>query len=461
VVTVILLAAVSAAAYIVWPRDNKATGGSAVTSVVAPPTISAVDPPVTAPAAKIKPVSVNAGKAPTPAGVARVLKPVLANAGLSKYTGVVIDAANGKVLWNAKSSTATQPGSTTKLLTGAALLTKVNAASRFTTRIVKGAKDGDIVFVGGGDVTLSARSTGVATVYPGAPTVADLAAQVAATGYKVKRIEVDTSYWTGSDMADGWDASDIRAGFITRMQALMVDGDRIDPSVENSPRTGTPAVTAGKALARALGDATIPISTGRAPKGAKVLATVNSQPMSVLLAQALLNSDNVLAEALARQVSLAAGGTASFDGASQAITFALQDLKLDTIGLVLADGSGLSHKDMAPTSLLAAVMTLAVNGRVPALRDLLAGLPVAGVTGTLSKAEGRFVTPQSKAGVGWVRAKTGTVDFTYALAGYVPDVDGRILIFALNSNSVFSTGPHPTRPAQDAFAAALRTCGCS
>lgn len=463
VVSVILIAALAAAAYVVWPRATKTSvGASTISSVVTAPTIDAVDPPVTAPAAKIKPVAVTAGRAANPAGVAKVLRPVLANVGLARYTGVVLDAANGKVLWNKDSASATQPASTAKLLTGAALLTKVDPASRLTTRIVKGSRGGDVVFVGGGDVTLSARSAGTRTVYPGAPSVADLAAQVSASGYRVRRILIDTSYWAGTDMADGWDATDIPAGNITRMQALMVDGDRTDPARADSPRTGNPAVAAGRALARALGDANIPVSAGTAPKGAKAIATVQSQPMSVLLAQALLNSDNVLAEALARQVAIAGGGVPSFDGAAQAIVYALQDLKLDTIGLTLVDGSGLSHRDLAPTSLLAAVMAMAVRGKVPALRGLLSGLPVAGVTGTLSRAEpySRFRTPQAKPGVGWVRAKTGSVDFTYALAGYVPDVDGRILVFALNSNGVFSSGPHQTRPAHDAFAAALRTCGC-
>ncbi len=463
VVSVVLLAAAATAA-VLWTARSSTTSPTAtstIRSVVPLPTISAVDPPVTVAAAKIKPLPVAAGKVPTPAGVARILGPSLANAGLARYSGEVVDAATGKVLWSKNDTTPAQPASTMKLLTGAALLTKVNPSSRFTTKVVRGSQPGDIVFVGGGDVTLSARSAGVTTVYDGAPTVADLAAQVTATGYQVKRILLDTSYWTGSDMADGWDATDIPLGNITRMQALMVDGDRKDPSTEDSSRTGTPSITAGRALARALGDPNLPVVVGTAAKGAKVLGSVQSQPMSVLLAQALLNSDNILAEALARQVAIALGGAPSFDGASQATVIALQDLKLDTIGLTMTDGSGLSHKDMAPTSLLANVIVLAVTGKVPALRGLLTGLPVAGVSGTLSKAAGRFQTPQSKAGVGWVRAKTGSVDVTYALAGYVPDVDGRLLVFALNSNGVFSKGDHPTRPAQDAFAAALRTCGCS
>ena len=461
VLSLLLVAAVATAAVLFWPTSRTPAASTTIGSVVPLPTVAAVDPPVTAARALVAPLAVAAGKVPTAAGVTSRLAAAVANAGMAKYTGVVLDGATGKVLWNKASSTPTQPASTMKLLTGAALLTKVDPKSRFVTKVVSGAQPGDVVFVGGGDVTLSARAAGVTTVYDGAPTVADLAAQVVASGYPVKRILTDTSYWTGPDLADGWDPTDIPGGFITRMQALMVDGDRKDPSQEDSPRTGDPALTAGKALARALGNADLPVVEGAAPKGAKVLATVESQPMPVLLSQALLNSDNVLAEALARQVAISLGGAPSFSGASQAVTIGLQDLKLDTIGVTMADGSGLSHLDMAPTSLLGNVLVLAVTGRVPALRGLLSGLPVAGVSGTLSKAAGRFLTPQAKPGVGWVRAKTGSVDFTYALAGYVPDVDGRLLVFAINSNGVFSAGPNQTRPAQDAFAAALRTCGCS
>jgi D-alanyl-D-alanine carboxypeptidase/D-alanyl-D-alanine-endopeptidase (penicillin-binding protein 4) len=462
VLSLLLIAAAAITAVLLWPESAKSTaGGSSIKSVVPMPTVAAVDPPVAAAVAKVKPMAVAAGKVATSAGVAGKLVPVLANPGMAQYTGIVLDGATGKVLWNKESAKTTQPASTQKLLTGAALLTKVDPNSRFVTKVVKGSQAGDVVFVGGGDVTLSARAANVTTVYDGAPTVADLAAQILASGYQVKRILLDTSYWTGPDLADGWDPNDIPGGFITHMQPLMVDGDRKDPSREDSPRTGTPAITAGKALARALGDASIPVADGTAPKNAKVLATVSSQPMPVLLSQALLNSDNVLAEALARQVAISLGGAPSFTGASQAIVIALQDLKLDTIGVTLADGSGLSHTDMVPTGLLGSVLVMAVSGRVPALRGLLSGLPVAGVSGTLSKAEGRFQSAQAKPGVGWVRAKTGSVDFTYALAGYVPDVDGRLIVFALNSNGVFSSGPNQTRPAQDAFAAALRTCGCS
>ena len=206
------------------------------------------------------------------------------------------------------------------------------------------------MLVGGGDVTLSARNEGVDTVYDGAPLMADLAAQVRASGVDVKRIVLDTDYWSGPDLADGWQTSDIRGtpgsaqGYITRMSPLMVDGDREDPANENSIRTGDPANTAGKALARLLGKPDLPLVDGTAPEDATVIGQVSSQPMSVLLAQALENSDNVLAEALARQVAIARGAPPSFDGASAAILEALEDLKIDTIGVEMYDGSGHVHQ---------------------------------------------------------------------------------------------------------------------
>ena len=383
-----------------------------------------------------------------------------ANPALAQFTGVIIDPATGAVLWNKESSTPQIPASTAKLLTGAALLTSVDPTSRFTTKVVQGDQEGDIVLVGGGDVTLSARNEGVGTVYDGAPLMADLAAQVRASGVDVKRIVLDTDYWSGPDLADGWQTGDIRGtaasaqGFITRMSPLMVDGDREDPANENSIRTGDPANTAGKALARLLGNPDLPLVDGTAPEETTVIGQVSSQPMSVLLAQALENSDNVLAEALARQVAIARGAPPSFTGASAAIIEALEDLKIDTIGIEMYDGSGISTKDRVPPSVLAQVVSLAVKGEPPAMRNLLTGLPVAGVSGSLADP---VPGPGSSAGAGWVRAKTGSLEVTYALAGYVPDVDGRILVFAFVSNGV---GPDTTRPALDALAAGLRGCGC-
>ncbi len=466
-IVVVVLALIGAGVYFFWPRSGSSSAAAIDPVTTSPASTSApvVDPPVAIPVARVKPLPVATGKTPIPAKVAAKLAPALANTALEQFTGIVIDPASNTTLWKQKQADPAIPASTLKLLTGAALLTSMDPNTRLVTKVVQGDQAGDIVFVGGGDPTLSAASNGVQTVYTGAPTVADLAAQVKASGVTVKRILLDTSLWGGDELAQGWQQADIvgsataNQGFITRMQALMVDGDRNDPSKDESTRTGKPAMNAGKALARALGDANLPIVTGaNASDGAKVLGQVQSQPMTILLSQALTQSDNVLAEALGRAVAIKRGAPATFDGVSAAVNQALSDLHLDTTGLNMVDASGMSDLDRVSPQLLGQVMSLAVSGKVPGLDPLLAGLPVAGVTGTLGPDSGRYQDANSKAGAGWVRAKTGSIDVTYALVGYVPDADGRILVFAINSNGVIG---NPSRFAQDAFATALRTCGCS
>lgn len=473
-VAVLVLIVAGGVSYFVFFRGKGNTAGSTTTAdgqSGAGSALPKVTDPMVAIPTPIQPVAVTAGKVPTAAGVAKRLAPVLANPQLGSkvldhpYLGQVVDAATGTVLWKKDPLVPSLPASTLKILTGAAVLTSMDPNTRLVTKVVQGEKAGDIIFVGGGDVTLSARPTGVDTVYDGAPTVADLAAQIKLSGVDVKRILLDTTYWSGDELAAGWIQQDIKGGYITKMQALMVDGDRNDPSMENSPRTGSPAMTAGKALARALGNADLPIEAGAtAAPDAKVLASVQSQPVSTLLSQAMLNSDNILAEALAREVAIKRGQSGSFDGAAASIQQALDALKLDTNGLQLYDGSGMSTSDQVPPALLSEVLTLAVGGKNPKLAPLLAGLPVAGVSGTLSTAEGRFLSPGSIAGRGWVRAKTGSINSTYGLAGYVQDVDGRMLVFTLFSNGVTSPSADKmtgTRAVQDQFATALRLCGCS
>lgn len=465
-IVVVVIGALGLGSYWFLTADRSSTaggGGEAVVTSTAGGTGAAADPALAAPKLALAPQT-NGRSAPTPVGIAAALAPVLNDPSLGNYSGIVRDAATGEVLWEKDSGTVQIPASTEKLLTGAALLTSVqDPNSRLTTKVVQGEKAGDIVFVGGGDVTLSAASTGVQSVYDGAPTVADLAQQIKDSGVEVKRILLDTSYWTGEELAQGWKSEDIRGGYITRMQALMVDGDREDPANDNSRRTGQPAKTAGTALARALGNADLPVTEGVAPEGAVVLASVQSQPLSILLSQALLNSDNVLAESLAREVAAARGAPRSFDGATAAISLSLQDLGVDTTGLDIYDGSGISDKDKVSPRALGQILVKAVTAKPSALRYLLAGLPVAGVSGTLGDdpVHQRFDDARSAAGRGWVRAKTGSLNSTLVLAGYVPDVDGRNLVFSLVSNaSIAGNELGGTRSAQDWFTTLLRGCGC-
>ena len=223
------------------------------------------------------------------------------------------------------------------------------------------------------------------------------------------------------------------------------------------------------------------VRVAAAPPGATELAHVDSAELRDRLRYMMIHSDDVLAEAIGREIAAATGAEQSFAGAASATLTALRAAGFDTTGVTQIDNSGLSTDDRVTAALLDRILAEAAS---PALRDtpttrsatppsvvntgdnaetasplapLLDTLPVAGGTGTLLPPRFADGGPH-RSGAGWVRAKTGTLSVSSALAGYVLDRDGRVMTFALMSND---RPPEASRPALDAVATALRNCGCS
>jgi D-alanyl-D-alanine carboxypeptidase/D-alanyl-D-alanine-endopeptidase (penicillin-binding protein 4) len=234
--------------------------------------------------------------------------------------------------------------------------------------------------------------------------------------------------------------------------AASVDGARTAPG--SVGRSGAPGTDAGKALADALG-VRAAVSLGQAPAGAKTLGTVHSAPIERIVEQALSMSDNMLAEALSRQVAIARHLPASFEGSAKAVTAALTQAGVGLTGVTLVDGSGLSRNDRIPAAVLATVVRSSADGTLGNAADLLSGLPVAGYDGTL--ADRGDSDPKTIPGT--VRAKTGTLLGVHALAGTVVDEDGRLLAFALLGNDVPGT-ESAAESALDDVATELARCGC-
>lgn len=391
--------------------------------------------------------------APTSAGLANALARVIDNPDLGTFTGTVADAQSGQVLWSQNPDTPMTPASTTKVLTAAAAMLALPADHRVTTRVVQGTGEGNIVLIAGGDPTLTAQPVGTDGFYPGAARIDDLVEQIRRSGTTVRSITVDTSIYSGDTMAEGWFPADIGAGSITPIEPIMLDGGRSQPLVDESPRSTTPALDAGRALAAGLGVDPAAVTTGLAAEGADQIASVQSAPLRNRLQQMIYRSDNVLAEAVGRELAIEMNTSASFSGAVASIGQTLYSAGFDMAGLTLHDASGLSVDGKIPARLLDQVLTSAAGSEQPSLRPMLDYLPVAGATGTLSD---RYASGD-RTGAGWVRAKTGTLSTASALAGYVVDVDGRILTFALMSND---RPPEASRPALDAVASTLRSCGC-
>ncbi|MEU1985774.1 D-alanyl-D-alanine carboxypeptidase [Nocardia sp. NPDC019395] len=448
-------------------------------------TIAAAPGPVPV-APEVRPAP-DAAPVPSAAGVAAALGQVTASPDLGGFAGSVTDAESGTVLWNSHADEPRVPSSTAKIMTTAAALLTLPGDQRVHTRVVAGAAPNEIVLVPGGDPTLTAQPGGEG-YYPGGASLTDLVEQVRSADVRADTIVVDTSHYSGPTMAPGWDPVDIPDGSIAPIEPVMLDGGRLDPLVEYSPRSTTPALDVGRRMATELGLDPARVRIGDAPKGTKRLADVASAPLRDRLRDMMVHSDNVLAETVGREVALATGRPASFEGAAAAVAAVLTEHGFDLSGTTMHDASGLSVDDRIPARVLDRILATAAgpggekqtttttppplkpplgagagsrsdpadtgDTLTDTLVPLLDYLPVAGGTGSLTS---RYVM-QNQAGAGWVRAKTGTLSVASTLAGYVLDRDGRVLTFTLMSSD---RPPEVSRPALDAVAAALRNCGCT
>lgn len=441
-----------------------ATTGGAV-ALTAPTLVGALPAPAPAPAVPPLPARVlgplsSAAPLPTGAGLTTALA-ARAKAMPGTFAGVVVDPTSGATLWQDSPTDALVPGSTGKLVTTAGALLTLDAGDSLVTRVVAGPDPTTVVLVGGGDATLTALPAPTVGVYPSPARLTDLAAQVrAAAPSGITHVLIDTTRYQGPTLADGWSDGDVAGGDITPIGPLMLDGGRVDPTQQDSPRVQDPAQQAGVAFAKLLGLPASAVSGGTAAASATVLGSVTSAPIADLVEQLLQESDNVLAELMARETAIARGVPPTFAGGVTATFAALAQAGIDTAGTTMVDGSGLSVRDHVTATLLASLLATAAAPMkgpddVELLRPILAGLPVAGGAGTL---EGRFAPGgNSSAGRGVVRAKTGTLTAASSLAGVVTDKDNRLLVFAFLSNGVL---PSRIRPTLDDLAALLSGCGC-
>ena len=403
--------------------------------------------------APILPADIGGEPVPDPQVLAGVLAPELSDPRLGgRVNGQVVDVATGGVLFEQSAGRAVVPASMAKLATAMAVEIAVEPGRRLTTTVVSGPNPGEVVLVGGGDPTLSSAPGG--NVYPGAATLADLAAQVtAAVGVPVTAVVVDSSLFAGPATGPGWGEADAPSRYAAPITATMVDAGRFGP-LDDGPRSGVPDLDAGRALAAALGVPDAAVSAGTARPGERLLGEVSSAAVERLVEQMLSLSDNVLAEALARQVALAVGRPATFDGAAAAVRSTLERAGFELSGAVLVDGSGLSTANRLSPGLISEILRTAAGDPQSPGRALLAGLPVAAYDGTLFERFGA-----SPAG-GVVRAKTGTLNGVSALAGIVETADGRLLVFAFVADQVPLGGRFPAEAALDELASALAACGC-
>ncbi|MDE2591936.1 MAG: D-alanyl-D-alanine carboxypeptidase/D-alanyl-D-alanine-endopeptidase [Actinomycetales bacterium] len=375
---------------------------------------------------------------------------------LGSLQAVVMNPATDEILFDRGATTPAATASALKVLTAAAALTTLGPNYRVDTRVYSDpANPGVIYLVGGGDPTLSRTAPGTQSVYKDAPKLSTLASTVNSrlAGTAIKQIVVDASLFPGSTWEPSWERSEQTQGYMSEVSALQVDGDRDNPNQETSKRSTMPAKRAGAWFKKALGAiaSTAAVVEGKTPTTATEIAKVQSAPISNWITHMLQVSDNTQAEALARLVSLDQGYDGSFTSVDAAIKKALSVTGVDSTGLVLKDGSGLSAQNAVPPIYFAKLFKVIMTGAHD-FTWIMQGLPVAGESGSLAdRFKGDFVDANGK-----IAAKTGWIKHGYTLAGIITAKDGTKLTFAIYALGNVSDS---AKKAIDALATGFYRCG--
>ncbi len=396
-------------------------------------TVRPTHTPTPTPTKTVKPARPVPGTLPAASRVRTCSVAGLAQDGrLGTLEAQVVNAKTGQVLFDRNGGKPAPTASVLKTLTSAAALAVLGPGYRVSTTVVAGSSPGQVVLVGGGDVTLSRLPDGQNSFYTGAPKIQDLANQVkqALGGQPVTSIVVDASLFGGPVWQPSWDEQEERVveGSTSYITALQVDGDRQDPTAVESPRSTDPVGRAVQYFQQYLGT-NVAVTQGKAPAGAKQLGVVQSQPVTTLIDQAMKYSDNTIMEELARLVAIKTGAGNTFDAENTGVLTALAGYGIPTTGIHIADGSGLSDDNAVPPSYLTQLFIKVLN-RQNGLGVVYDGLPISGETGTLGPGYARF-TGDNAVARGAVHAKTGWIDHGYTLSGIVNAADGTPLTFAV------------------------------
>ena len=175
-------------------------------------------------------------------------------------------------------------------------------------------------------------------------------------------------------------------------------------------------------------------ATSRVP-GSIEIASMQSPPLSVIAAQTLKPSQNLYTELILRTLGrvvppstgLSDTSRTSEDAGLEVVKTFLKEAGVNTSGLALTDGSGLSRNDMVTAE--ASVQLLTYMGRHRYSGVFREALPIAGVDGTLrNRMKG---TPAENN----VRAKTGSLSSASSLSGYLTTASGENLVFSIMVNN--------------------------
>jgi D-alanyl-D-alanine carboxypeptidase/D-alanyl-D-alanine-endopeptidase (penicillin-binding protein 4) len=354
----------------------------------------------------------------------------------SQTSAIVVDLDTGQTLFNQAPNTGRLPASVEKIYTTSTALLRLGPNATFTTSILgtgsrnpDGVWDGNLYLRGGGDPTFG--SVGFDQSWYGSGTgttmrtlIGDLLRATAITAVN-GRIVGDESYW---DSLRGTPATGFGRNSEVEGELSALAYDRGFTNNQGTAFQIHPALYAaqqfdGGLKAFGVKVAGVPVSAGRTPAGATVLASAQSPRLSTLIQLTNTPSDNYLAESLLKDVGARLGGA----GTTAAGAAVVRAEMLSKFGITprLNDGSGLSRYDRTtPTQVVTVLKAMATNA------TFVNSLALMGESGTLqTEALGTIAA-------GDCRGKTGTLHDVANLAGYCTGKDGHTLAFAFLANGL-------------------------
>jgi len=309
--------------------------------------------------------------------ISRVFAQISSSPALAGPSMILIDRTTGEVVFQIDATSLRKPASVLKLLSTSAALQYIDPNYRYVTRVAKGLSPRTLVISGNLDPWMT-DSYFEANKY-----------HRAWLSYLVNRSVADLKTEESSPLRS---VSISYSGLYSRDVALLHHEFAV----------------------KAIKTKFTEISANHVSEvSGEEIAKITSPTISDMVKFALTWSDNLLAERLARAASHAVGYPMNDAGVALTIKKLLTDLQVDQSGLYVHDGSGLSKQDRVTAKLIADLL-LKIRGDQK-FAAVYEGLPVSGISGTL---ESRFINTAPQA-VGLVHAKTGTLDGTVSLAGYV------------------------------------------
>ncbi len=323
----------------------------------------------------------NPASAVDPKSVASVFAKYIENKGLANPSVVVIDGQTGETVFEKNPNSLRKPASLQKLFTGVAAVHHLQMDQTFTTSLWSGSDSKTVVIQGSRDPWTS---------------------QYSSTAKKMGRTSLPRLEYYALKTLNELNGENVKKPTIYYSQLFAGD------------------VATLKTLFRKNGVTAVmkQVSAQEAQERSSALIITSTSPtLEDMLNFALVWSDNVLSERIARLASLAAGNGLTESGVEATFNEVLESFELDASKVVVKDASGLSRKNRVTAKQVAELLIkIREEGKYA---PVVNGLPIGGISGTLEK---RFVKTAPNA-VGLVKAKTGTLNGTANLAGYVESGD--------------------------------------